>query len=75
MWARVLVLKGQHIPITKKGAIFHKKLEKMFGDQFASLIGGSEHESEVNVKPTEDLSQGKTKVKLPALFRISLLRL
>ena len=60
-WARVLVLKGQHIPITKKGAIFRKKLEEVFGDQLASHISGSGHESEANVKPTEDLSQGKTK--------------
>ena len=60
-WARVLVLKGQQIPITKKGAIFRKKLEEVFGDQLASLINGSGHESEANVKPTEGLAQGKTK--------------
>jgi hypothetical protein len=35
-WARVLVLKGQQLPITKKGAIFCKKLEEVFGDQLAS---------------------------------------
>ena len=51
-------LKGQQIPITKKGAIFRKKLEEVFGDQLASLINGSGHD---NVKPTEDLAQGKTK--------------
>ena len=46
-WARVLVLKGQQIPITKKGAIFRirKKLEEVFGDQIASLINGSGHAS------------------------------
>jgi long-subunit acyl-CoA synthetase (AMP-forming) len=60
-WARVLVLKDQHIPITKKGAIFRKKLEEVFGDQLASLISGSERESEADVKPIEDLSQGRTK--------------
>ena len=60
-WARVLVLKGQQIPITKKGGIFRKKLEEVFGEQLASLINGSGHESEANVKPTEDLAQGKTK--------------
>ena len=54
----MLVLKDEHIPITKKGAIFRKKLEEAFGDQLASLIGGSEHESEADVKPTENLSQG-----------------
>lgn len=57
-----MVLKeDQHIPITKKGAIFRKKLEEVFGDQLASLIGGSEHEPEADIKPTENLSQGKTK--------------
>src|SRR5277367_50262 len=59
-WARVLALKDQHIPITKKGAIFRKKLE-VFGDQLASLTGNSEHESEAEVKPTGNLSHGKTK--------------
>ena len=67
-WARVLVLKGQHIPITKKGAIFRKKLEEVFGDQLASLIRGSEHESEADVKPTEDLSQGKTKDQVASVI-------
>ena len=67
-WARVLVLKGQHIPITKKGAIFRKKLEEVFSDQLASLINGSEQESEVNVKATEDLSQGKTKDQVASVI-------
>jgi long-subunit acyl-CoA synthetase (AMP-forming) len=58
-WSRVLVLKDQHIPITKKGAIFRKKLEEFFGDQLASLIVGSEHQSEANAKPSANLSQGK----------------
>jgi hypothetical protein len=56
--ATVLVFKGQHIPIiitiTKKGAIFRKKLEEVFGYRLASLISGSERESEVDVKPTKD---------------------
>jgi hypothetical protein len=69
-WARVLVLKDQHIPITKKGAIFRKKLEEVFGDQLASLISGSERESEADVKPIEDLSQGRTKDQVETL-RIS----
>jgi long-subunit acyl-CoA synthetase (AMP-forming) len=67
-WARVLVLKGQHIPITTKGAIFRKKLEDVFGDQLASLISGSEHESEADVKPIEDLSQGKTKDQVASVI-------
>ena len=67
-WARVLVLKGQQIPITKKGAIFRKKLEEVFGDQLASLISGSEQASEANVKPTEDLSQGRTKDQVASII-------
>jgi hypothetical protein len=67
-WARVLVLKGQQIPITKKGAIFRKKLEEVFGGQLASLISGSAHESEAISKPTEDLSQGKTKDQVSSVI-------
>ena len=52
-WTRVLVLKDQQIPVTKKGAIFRKKLEEVFGDQLASLLSGSEHASEVNVEPIQ----------------------
>ena len=50
-WARVLVLKDQHIPITKKGAVFRKHLERHFGEQLASHIRGSEHGSEADVEP------------------------
>ena len=67
-WARVLVLKDEHIPITKKGAIFRKKLEEVFGDQLASLIGGSEHEPEADAKPTENLSQGRTKDQVASII-------
>jgi long-subunit acyl-CoA synthetase (AMP-forming) len=67
-WARVLVLKGEQIPITKKGAIFRKKLEEVFGDQLASLINGSDHDSEANVKPIEDLAQGKTKDQVASII-------
>ena len=67
-WARVLVLKDQHIPITTKGAIFRKKLEEVFGDQLASLIGGSDHETEADVKPTENLSQGRTKDQVASVI-------
>ena len=67
-WARVLVLKDQHIPITKKGAIFRKKLEEVFGDQLASLIGNPEHESEADVKPTGKLSQGRTKDQVASII-------
>ncbi|TFK38563.1 hypothetical protein BDQ12DRAFT_116355 [Crucibulum laeve] len=45
-WSRVLVLaEGEHIPFTKKGAIFRKKLEELFGDQIASLLAQGEHEA------------------------------
>ncbi|KAF8811343.1 ketoacyl-synt-domain-containing protein [Phlegmacium glaucopus] len=67
-WARVLVLKDQHIPLTKKGAIFRKKLEDVFGDQLASLLGGSEQESETDIKPTENLSQGRTKDQVASII-------
>ena len=67
-WAKVSVLKCQQIPITKKGGIFRKKLEEVFGEQLASLINGSGHESEANVKPTEDLAQGKTKDQVASVI-------
>ena len=51
-----------------KGAIFHKKLEEVLGDQLASLIGGSDHETEVDVKPTENLSQGRTKDQVASVI-------
>ncbi|KAF8900861.1 hypothetical protein CPB84DRAFT_1778561 [Gymnopilus junonius] len=42
-WARVLILKDdQEIPITKKGAIFRKRLEAMFGERVAELLSRSE---------------------------------
>ena len=41
-WSRVLILKDeQEIPITKKGAIFRKKLEALFGEQLAQLLSHS----------------------------------
>ena len=68
-WARVLVLKDQHIPITKKGAIFRKKLEQVFGDQLASLVGGSsEHVSQVDVKSAKNLVQGRTKDQVASII-------
>ena len=67
-WSRVLVLKDQHIPFTKKGAIFRKKLQEVLGDQLASLIGGSEHQSEADAKPTANLSQGRTKDQVASIY-------
>lgn len=38
-WSRVLVLNGnQQIPLTKKGTIFRKKLEELFGEQMGSML-------------------------------------
>ncbi|KIM43995.1 hypothetical protein M413DRAFT_372838 [Hebeloma cylindrosporum] len=38
-WSRVLILEsGVEIPYTKKGMVFRKKLEGLFGDALASLI-------------------------------------
>ena len=51
-WARVLILKDQHIPTTKKGALFRKNLDRHFAKQLASLVSNSEHGSEADVEPT-----------------------
>jgi hypothetical protein len=41
-WSRVLVLnESQQIPLTKKGTIFRKKLEDMFGEQLGMLLSRS----------------------------------
>ncbi|KAJ3510158.1 hypothetical protein NMY22_g16056 [Coprinellus aureogranulatus] len=38
-WSRVLILNhDHHIPVTRKGAIFRKKLEEVFGDQLRALL-------------------------------------
>ena len=38
-WSRVLSLNGgQQIPLTKKGAIFRKKLEELFGEKIRRLL-------------------------------------
>ena len=66
-WARVLVLTDQQIPLTKKGAIFRKKLEQVFGDQLASLVSGSEHGSHADVKPAKNLAQGRTKDQVASI--------
>ena len=42
-WSRVLVLsQDQHIPLTRKGDIFRKKLEDVFGSQLRTLLLHSE---------------------------------
>jgi hypothetical protein len=55
--ARVLVLKGQQIPTTKKvlpSGSFRRPTSIL-----ASPIDVSDHESEADIQPTEDLFQGK----------------
>lgn len=40
-WSRVLILDdGQIIPLTKKRAIFRKKLESLFGEQLSKILEG-----------------------------------
>ena len=42
-WSRVLILNaGQHIPLTRKGAVFRKKLEELFEDQLGKLLNRSD---------------------------------
>lgn len=44
-WSRVLILnQDQHIPITRKGAIFRKKLEEAFGDQLSALLSPADQQ-------------------------------
>lgn len=49
-WSRVLILKvGHQIPLTRKGAVFRKKLEGVFGEQLSNLLNQSDG---VSVKTT-----------------------
>ncbi|KAJ3515067.1 hypothetical protein NLJ89_g1986 [Agrocybe chaxingu] len=65
-WARVLVLgEGQHVPITKKGAIFRKKLEQLFGEQLNALLSRSQEgialQTETKPSVCSNRAQGRTK--------------
>ncbi|CAA7264464.1 unnamed protein product [Cyclocybe aegerita] len=71
-WARVLVLeKGQQVPITKKGAIFRKKLEQLFGEQLNALLSRSQEgiASQTETKPSvcSNLAQGRTKDQISSI--------
>lgn len=71
-WSRVLVLKeDQEIPITKKGAIFRKKLEQLFGEQINSLLsssdGGVASQSENKASASTNRAQGKTRDQIAAI--------
>ena len=50
-WSRVLILdEGQEMPYTRKGMIFRKKLESVFGGQVAHLLGTGNVEQEKPMK-------------------------
>ncbi|KAF4622433.1 hypothetical protein D9613_009459 [Agrocybe pediades] len=61
-WARVLVLDdGEEIPITKKGAIFRKKLEDVFGPRLTSLLNQTQQETSSQAQVPAPSANGKTK--------------
>lgn len=63
-WSRIMVLEeGQSIPLSKKGAIFRKKLEMMFGEQLARLLAGETTGSVVNSPPDITSVHSKDKVQ------------
>jgi hypothetical protein len=71
-WARVLVLKeGQEVPITKKGAIFRKKLEQLFGKQLSTLLNPSKDsvspQSESNAESSPNKAQGRTRDQISSI--------
>ncbi|PPQ84949.1 hypothetical protein CVT25_004462 [Psilocybe cyanescens] len=70
-WARVLVLNpDQQVPITKKGAIFRKKLDALFDEQLSSLLsrsaGGIATQTETKAT-TSNRAQGKTKDQIASI--------
>jgi len=72
-WARVLVLKeGQEVPITKKGTIFGKKLEQLFGEQLSALLNPSKDSvsphSEPNAESSPNKAQGRTRDQISSIF-------
>jgi hypothetical protein len=71
-WARVLVLKeGQEVPITKKGAIFRKKLEQLFGEQLSALLTPAEEavspQPEGSATPSPNKAQGRTRDQISSI--------
>jgi len=66
-WSRVLILEpGVEVPYTRKGTVFRKKLEGLFGGALARLINkdsGKDHMGGLaNVNGTRSVSQPKAKV-------------
>jgi hypothetical protein len=71
-WARVLVLKeGQEVPITKKGSIFRKKLEQLFGEQLSTLLNPAKDSDSPHPKPNAESSpnkaQGRTRDQISSI--------
>jgi len=71
-WARVLVLKeGQEVPITKKGAVFRKKLEQLFGDQLSTLLNPSQDsvspQRESAPESSSNKAQGRTRDQISSI--------
>ncbi|KAF8953962.1 hypothetical protein BDZ97DRAFT_1929174 [Flammula alnicola] len=71
-WARVLVLKeGEEVPLTKKGAIFRKKLEQLFGEQLSTLLSRSDEgiapQTETKPATSSSRAQGKTRDQIAAI--------
>ncbi|KAF9473131.1 ketoacyl-synt-domain-containing protein [Pholiota conissans] len=71
-WSRVLILKdGEEIPLTKKGAIFRKKLEELFGKQLASLLSqqdkGAATHGDSKPAASANRAQGKTRDQIAAI--------
>ena len=65
-WSRVLILDDGHaIPITKKGAIFRKKLEELFGQQISALLYRSQEETapQTEIEPAASLNRANGRTK------------
>lgn len=75
-WSRVLVLnESQQIPLTKKGTIFRKKLEDMFGEQMGMLLSrsGKTLFAQAEIEPavnggTFEKAQTKTKDQISTII-------
>jgi len=72
-WARVFVLKeGQEVQITKRGAIFCKRLEQLFGEQLSTLLHPSKDSnsphSESNAGSSPNKGQGRTRDQISSII-------
>jgi hypothetical protein len=74
-WSRVLILEpGVKIPYTRKGMVFRKKLEKLFGGALATLINKDARKDKVG-GPTNDVngtrSNSQPKAEVPREAEVS----